>query len=286
MTTDAPPDRHFSHEAMNTTFHLHLRGLDEATAAAISRECFEHIDFLENRLSRFIEGSDVSRINRMNAGETLYLSEPCHQCLLLALDAFSRTAGLFDVTLGTRIQHRKTGNDGPPPPITGSLTIHPDVPAITCGELGREIDLGGIGKGFALDQLRQILADWGAEDALLSAGASSITALGPQPWPVDLTGDGAAVRIQLSNQSLAASGTAIQGSHIVHPAGDHAMPASPCGRVWVVAHSAALAEIWSTALMLLPPEQMPDFLAGDPGIISVHAEREGRITPVPITPAS
>lgn len=272
-----PDPRHFSHEAMNTTFSLRIRGLDEATARGMARECFDQLDFLESRLSRFIEGSDVSRINRMKAGETLYLSEPCHQCLLLALDAYARTGGLFDVTLGARIQHRKSGCLGPPPPLAGSLTIHPDVAAVTCGAPGREIDFGGIGKGFALDQLRQLLADWGAEDALLCAGASSIIALGPQPWPVDLTGDRESLRIALVNQSLAASGTGIQGSHIVHPAGEEAMPADPCGRVWVTAPTAALAEIWSTTLMLVDPEQMADWIAGEPDITSVHAERSGRI---------
>ena len=70
---------------MNTTFSLRLRGLDEATARGMARECFDQLDFLETQLSRFIEGSDVSRINQMQAGETLYLSETCHQCLLLAL---------------------------------------------------------------------------------------------------------------------------------------------------------------------------------------------------------
>lgn len=283
MNPSAPlPDpRHFSHEAMNTTFRLRIRGLDDVTARGMARECFDQLDFLESRLSRFIEGSDVSRINRMKAGETLYISEPCHQCLLLSLDAYARTGGLFDVTLGARIQHRKSGHDGPPPPLAGSLIIHPDVPAVTCGEPGREIDFGGIGKGFALDQLRQLLADWGAGDALLSAGASSITALGPQLWPVDLTGGQNSLRIQLTNQSLAASGTGIQGSHIVHPAGEEAMPASPCSRVWVVAPSAALAEIWSTTLMLVEPEQMAEWNAEEPDIISVHAEWNGRVMPIP-----
>lgn len=277
MTDAAFDARHFSHEAMNTTFRLRIRGLDLATARGMARECFDQLDFLESRLSRFIHGSDVSRINHMKAGETLYLSESCHQCLLLALDAYQRTAGLFDVTLGARIQHRKSGHHGPPPPLVGSLTVHPDVPAITCGEPGREIDLGGIGKGFALDHLRELITDWGAHDALLSAGASSITALGPQPWPIDLTGDEQIHRIHLANQSLAASGTGIQGAHIVHPAGDHAMPASPSGRLWVLASTATLAEIWSTALMLVAFEDLPDLISLDPGITAVHVERNGEI---------
>jgi thiamine biosynthesis lipoprotein len=274
--TPFPTARLFSHEAMNTTFHLRICEASESTARDMARECCDHLDFLESRLSRFIDDSDVSRINRMQAGQTLYLNELTHQCLLAALDAYARTGGLFDITLGSRIEHRKSGDSGPVPPLTGQLTIHPDVPAVTCGAPGREIDLGGIGKGFALDQLRLLLLDWSAEGGLLTAGASSMLAFGPQAWPVELTGDIDSERIVLSNQSLSASGTAIQGSHIIHPGGETAMPAEPCRRVWVTAPTATLAEIWSTSLMLLEPGDIPDFIAGEQTLSTVHLQIDDR----------
>ena len=173
-----------------------------------------------------------------------------------------------------------TGNpaaEGPPPPVAGRLIIHPDIAAITCEEPGREIDLGGIGKGFALDQLKQLLVDWDAGDFLLGAGASSLLAFGPAEWPVELAGDRESSRIALRNQSLSVSGTGIQGSHIVHPAGPGAMPASACSRIWVTAATAALAEIWSTALMLVDPEEIADFIAANEDITSVHIDCAGRI---------
>lgn len=267
----------FTHEAMNTTFTLRLRGIDMETAKGIARESFELVDRLESRLSRFMESSDVSRINVMAAGETLYLSEDCHQCLLLALDAHARTGGLFDITLGKRIEHRKSGDEGPPPAITGSLIIHPDVPAVTCVEPGRELDLGGIGKGYALDRLKQLLMDWEVDDALLAAGASSLLAFGPADWPVDLAGSFGSERIALSNQAISVSGTGIQGSHIIHPGGEEDMPATSCNRIWTLAPTAALAEIWSTALMLIEPHEIPGFLADEPEIAGVYAEAQGRL---------
>ena len=272
-----PDARYFTHEAMHTTFSLRLLGVDEQDARGMARECFEQVDFLEGHLSRFIEGSDVSRINGMAAGETLYLSEACHQCLLLALDAYSRTHGLFDITLGTRIAHCKSGLADPVPALVGRLVIHPDLAAITCEEPGREIDFGGIGKGFALDQLKQLFIDWGVEGALLAAGASSLLAIGPQPWPVELTGDQDSLRIDLAGQSLSASGTEIQGSHIIHPWGSDAMPAVPSRRIWVSAATAVLAEIWSTALMLVEPEEIPDLLLGGDDVSGVYADRGGRV---------
>ena len=270
-------DRRFEHEAMRTTFTLHLRGMDAGDAEALARECFDQIDYLESKLSRFIEGSDVFRINRMAAGETLYLSESCHECLLLAMDAHARTGGLFDITLGARIEHHKSGADGPAPDLTGRLIIHPDAPAVTCEMPGREIDLGGIGKGFALDRLKLLLTEWDAPGALLAAGASSLLACGPDAWPVDLAGGGGTLRIAIENESLSASGTGIQGAHILHPLGPEAMPAAPCARVWVTAASAALAEAWSTALMLVEPAEIHDFLAGEEGVTAVHADLGGRV---------
>jgi thiamine biosynthesis lipoprotein len=278
--TPLPPSYLFTHEAMNTTFQLRLCAAEASFAADMARECFEHLEFLEARLSRYVDDSDVSRINHLVLGQTLHISESTHLCLLAALDAYARTGGLFDITLGRRIEHRKSGDDGEAPPLLGRLTIHPDIAAVTCDEPGREIDLGGIGKGFALDQLRDILIDWGAEGGLLTAGASSLLAFGPDAWPVELAGAGETVRIALFNQSLSASGTGIQGSHILHPGGDDAMPQQSCDRVWVVAPQAALAEIWSTALMLLEPDVIADFITGDDTVSAVYIDREGKVSPI------
>lgn len=267
----------FKHEAMNTTFCLRLCEDDKGFAAGMAKECFDQIDFLESRLSRYADGSDISCINHMKAGEILYISEVTHQCLLQALDAHARTGGLFDITLGNRIEHQKNRDAGAPPPLDGSIVIHPDSPAVSCSAPGRQLDLGGIGKGFALDRLQQLLLEWGSQGGMLSAGASSLLAFGPQAWPIDLTGGESPMRIALQNTSLSASGTAIQGSHIVHPAGAEAMPRTPCTHVWVTAPTAALAEIWSTALMLLDPTDIPAFVAGEETLRTVHVEEAGKI---------
>jgi len=267
----------FQHEAMNTIFCLRLCEDDKQAAAGMAKECFDQLDFLESRLSRYVEGSDISCINQMQEGEIRYISEVTHQCLLLALDAHARTGGLFDITLGNHIEHQKNREIGDLPPLQGSIIIHPDVAAVTCVTPGRQLDLGGIGKGFALDQLRALLVEWNSQGGMLSAGASSLLAFGPQVWPVDLTGASDHRRITLKNASLSASGTAIQGSHIVHPAGAIAMPAKACAHVWVTAATAALAEIWSTTLMLLDPADIPSFVKGEEELHSVHSEDDSQI---------
>ncbi len=265
----------FTYEAMNTTFSMRFPGMEQNAASGLARECYETLDRLEALLSRFVADSDVSRINAMEAGQTLHITEETHACLLVALRAYEQTGGLFDVTLGSRIEHLKSQAEGEAPAVRGRLMVHPDVAAVTCEEPGRMIDLGGIGKGFALDRMKHMLAEWDAPEFMLTAGASSMLAHGALVWPVDLAGTTERTKIGLQNAALSASGTIIQGSHIVHPAGPEAMPESPCEHVWVTAETAALAEVWSTALMLLPADEITDFLQPDDGLLSVHADCAG-----------
>jgi thiamine biosynthesis lipoprotein len=275
--------RFFAHEAMKTTFTLRFADMGEEDAKGVTRECFELVDRLENALSRYCEGSEVWRINHLRAGETLYLSDACHRCLLKALEGWQATGGLFDITQGRRIEHRKSALDGPVPEICGSLIVHPDVPAITCVEEGRELDLGGIGKGFALDEMAALLADWEIGNVLLAAGGSSLLAAGDAVWPVELAGDGGVMKMELSNEALSASGTGIQGAHIVHPGAPGGAPNYGCKRVWVVAPSAAAAEVWSTAVMLVPAGDLEGWLAegGDYRRVLVE-EKEGMRTVFPM----
>ncbi len=247
----------FSHQAMKTTFSLRMPVGEEQRLRNVARVCFEQLDRLESQLSRFVDGSDINRINHMQAGDSLLITDECHACLLEALRMYGETGGLFDVTLGARIEHVKHGREGESPPILGSLTVAPDRPLIVCDSPGRQIDLGGIGKGFAIDRLRETLIDWGIESALISAGGSTQLAHGRLIWPLELTGGKDSVRIELRGEALSASGLGFQGNHIVHPDADRS-PGDGMSytRVWLKAPTAAEADAWSTAVMLMTDEQI------------------------------
>lgn len=259
----------FTHEAMKTTFSLRMPEGDPGHLRNVARVCFEQVDRLESQLSRFVEGSDVSQINHMQAGDSLFISEDCHACLLQALRLHQETGGLFDVTLGARIEHVKAGKEGEAPPVLGSLVVAPDRPLIVCDSPGREIDLGGIGKGFALDRLRETLIEWEVESALISAGASTQLAHGRLIWPLELAGDHGAVRIELRGEALSASGVGIQGGHIVHPDGGNGERMS-YKRLWLKAPTAAEADAWSTAVMLMTDEQIRELGDDQPGSLYVE----------------
>lgn len=250
----------FDHIVMKTTFILRILSEDAKLAHDVAHAAITLLDEIENTLSRYIEGSDVFRINHMEAGQTLFISETCYDCIRLASEAHEQTDGLFDITLGKLIEHHKNEDTGSAPPLTGKLSIDPDRPMITCETAGREIDLGGIGKGYALDQIKLLLEDWGIESALLCAGASTQLAFGPKTWPIELSGDHHQQTIELNNQALSASGIGIQGSHIVSPI-EHSEPSYAFKRAWILQPSAAMADAWSTALMLVDAERLRAFEA-------------------------
>ncbi|MEM0964522.1 MAG: FAD:protein FMN transferase [Verrucomicrobiota bacterium] len=243
------------HEAMKTTFTLNLECDSGDHAKTLASACFQRIDEIENKLSRYIPGSDIWQLNHMESGSSLFVSDECHQCLLLSMEAYQLTYGYFDVTLGKQIEHRKTSAEGSMPVLGGQLQIVPDRPVVQCLEAGREIDLGGIGKGYALDCLLQLLKDEGSIKAgFLSAGSSTHLAFGEKQWEVALVGDETRRELGLRNEALSASGTAIQGAHIISPFSNQAAALNK--RVWVVDPSAAMADARSTAAVLMDVESL------------------------------
>ena len=83
---------------MKTTFTLRLIHAQAKHARDAANQAFALIDEIENALSRYISGSDVSQINRMQGGQTLFISETCYECVRIALKIYVDSDGLFDIT--------------------------------------------------------------------------------------------------------------------------------------------------------------------------------------------
>jgi len=260
----------FEHKAMKTIFTFRLQHEDRKVAATAANEAFQLIDEVEDKLSRYREGSDVWQINHMEADQTLFISELCYDCLLLSLQALTETMGFFDVTLGRQIEHQKRQEEGAPPELTGQIMLVPDRPAVYCKEPGREIDLGGIGKGFALDRAKALLRGWGVDTGILSAGASTHLAFGEKAWRLGLSARKQTLDIDLRNQSLSASGTGVQNEHILSPLGEQSPYQHP--RIWVLHESAAWADAWSTAAMLMNREELGSLANKTSGLYFEDAE--------------
>ncbi len=201
--------RRFSHEAMATVFEVHAAHPDRRYAAQAAQAAFDLADRLERELSRFVPNSDISRVNQLAAGGSTRVGPSAMECLVIARHMFDLTGGAFDVSIGTGLP---------------SLEIDPDVCLVRAARSGVRIDLGGIGKGYAVDLMAELLEEWGLETALVHGGFSSVLALEAPPaldgWPLTLSdpGDSSRVLAHLSvrQTALGASGRR-KGDHIVEP---------------------------------------------------------------------
>lgn len=250
-----------SHAAMATEFTLTIRHQDEAYARGAAQAVWDEIDRIEALLSRFREGSDIYCINHSDAGATLPLREETDLCLRLAMRVMQATQGVFDIGVGglsealekSGAQFSAAMEDALQKKSRGSLVLHEDSSHITVLEPGLKLDLGAIGKGFAVDWAQSLMADYEIDNYLLNSGGSSVWANAPEgeTWTVRLAGDSRSFLFRGRQCAVSASGTNLKGAHIVDP--QKGIPSAyPHKRSWAICQSGALADAMATACLLMP----------------------------------
>jgi thiamine biosynthesis lipoprotein len=260
-----PARLHFSHEAMATVFEVRCVHRDARYARQAADAAFDLVDRLEQELSRFVANSDVSRISTLAAGESTRVSPTTLECLAIARHLHDLTGGAFDVSIGTGLP---------------DLELDPDTFTVHALRDGIRLDLGGIGKGYAIDRVAELLDEWEVRHALVHGGFSSVLALETPPdqegWPLTLSAPGGRevlARLQARRQALSASGTR-KGDHIVDPrtgrpasrrAAWVALPAPPAGPDGG-GSPAAVAEGLSTAFMILAESEIAEHVRAVPGL--------------------
>lgn len=275
-----PAVHKYGHEAMATTFEIFLATEDEDYAASMAREAFQLLDRLEEQLSRFRPHSDVSIINQLEAGESVKLSIPAFDCLKLAFEISSETAGAFDVSLAPvmdRIRNEKGEivdlkqevlDEAFEEKREGLYLLRVEDLSVYCQATGAGIDLGGIGKGFALDQMAEFLEEWDLPQALLHGGGSTVLALDPpegeEGWKVGFGEESGREPVWLKRAALSGSGKAVKGAHVLDPR--TGQPALGHTRTWAQAPSAALSDALSTAFMVMSKEEVDAYCESHPRV--------------------
>lgn len=237
--------------AMGTRVELHaFHGATPAALAAARRAVVAVDDALTiHRPSPLVALNDA-----LLAGREATVSDPIlRDALAAAAAAHAATFGLFDVSAD-----RRTGGDW-------TMIRFDRASGSVAASRPLALDFGGLGKGLALDRAGAVLRDAGVVSALLSAGESSILALGEHPlggrWPFasphPLDPDATLLAVELLDQSLAISATVGAGTHAPERAAllrpnDPAAIAPPACAV-AIADSGAAAEALSTALIVADP---------------------------------
>src|SRR5688572_9665799 len=157
----------FQHEAMATYFEITIAGQERDYARQAAEAAFRELDQLENTLSRYIESSDIARANRLARGATMIVSDDTLECLLTAADISLVTGRAFDPSYDS-VRPAGLAPDELP------FLLHPESHTLTSLADRLHLDLGAVGKGFALDQMADILREWQINFACLNAGGSSV----------------------------------------------------------------------------------------------------------------
>jgi thiamine biosynthesis lipoprotein len=281
-----PGMNRFSHEAMATTFEILIVHEDERFARQAAQAAFNEADRLEGELSRFIPNSDISRINNLPANQTLRLGLDTFECLKLSSEIYAQTDGAFDITIGSLFGcwHNEQGTERTPSPeqlnlarqYTGTNFFQLDEEEHTIRLLTSPliIDLGGIGKGYAVDKMAELLREWSIDTALISGGYSSILALNAPPnikgWPLTLSNPldrkKILVRPYLQNQALSSSGLQ-KGRHIIAPRTGN--PVDSTIAAWSSTPDAATVDALSTAFMIMSPDEIEEYCLNHPDAMAM-----------------
>src|ERR1700685_145157 len=165
-------------------------------------DALDMIHALEAQMTVYREESELSRLNRMAAVQDVQVEPALFQLLLLARDISRETAGAFDPTSGPLIALWRACRDKgrvPAPDeiaaareVTGMSHVRFDQERMTVrfDRPGIELNLGAIGKGYAVDRAGDFLVQEGVEDWLFHGGYSSVRVrgghFGHDGWPVGL----------------------------------------------------------------------------------------------------
>jgi thiamine biosynthesis lipoprotein len=259
--------------AMACRFEITLSG-ERASDIPAARDALDEAERLEALLSVFRDTSEISRVNDQAGIGAVTASDDVVTLLGRCQELSAATGGAFDIT-STPLSRcwgflRREGRLPADAEIDQALALvgmdalscDPDTNRVSLSKRGAALNLGAIGKGFAVQAIGAALWRRGVRDALVSAGSSSVLAVGGRRdgWTVDVTVSGPArrvlARLRLRNAALGTSGAGEQFievdgrryGHILDPRTGR--PAAGVVNATVVTADATSADALATAFFV------------------------------------
>ncbi|WP_156351247.1 FAD:protein FMN transferase [Sphingomonas sp. Leaf25] len=274
---------------MNTRFSLVVPNISAESGESLAIDIGRRLVQDECVMSRFDPDAEVATINRLPARRRLPLSDRLFAILSDCRAHWIRTHGAFDVTLGATNDNWRSGGRGPGASAPGGwdqVDLDADRRTIAFAQAGVRIDLGGVGKGIALQGVAGRIAAAGIDHAFVSFGDSSILIIGPQPggaaWRIGIRDEGEPAAslhaFDLYGGSVSTSGIDPIRPHLIEPTARRA----PRGwRMLSVACACPVeAEVLSTALIVRPAKERAAILANYPSVQAVEFRRRTEGGPV------
>ncbi|HEX4229354.1 MAG TPA: FAD:protein FMN transferase [Bryobacteraceae bacterium] len=245
--------------------------------AAIS-DALDEARRLDDMLSNYKPHSEWSEMNRLAAQRPVHISGELFHLLAACVEYSRESNGTFDISVGPLMKvwgfYKGTGHLADPGSVRTALKsvgyrniiLNPQARTVRFRREGVELDPGGVGKGYAVDRMADLLRKEGVRSALISAGGSSIYALGAPPgkdgWRIDLMNPGKqskswAHSVTLCDESLSTSGSyekyfyadGKRWSHIMDPRTGY--PSEGMISVSVIAPKTLDSEVWAKPYYIL-----------------------------------
>jgi len=282
--------------AMATVFEV-LLPYGPAHAQAAAQDALGLIERLEAQLTVYRPTSEISRLNRLAELAPVTVETALFDLLAFAARLSEETAGAFDITAGPLIKawgfYRRQGRVPEPDELAEALgrvgmshvELNAERRSVRFRKRGMEINLGSIGKGYALDCAAVRLWDeWGVRSALLHGGTSSVLAIGappgePRGWAVGIRHPWEPARrlltVRLRGRALATSGATFQNfayngrklGHLLDPRTGR--PAEGVALATAFAPTASEADALATAFYILGVEPTRRYCETHPDVSAV-----------------
>jgi thiamine biosynthesis lipoprotein len=309
---EAPPPLHdvallrLSHRAMATTFEIVLP-FATPHAAELSEPAFGLLERLEAQMTVYRDSSDVVNLNRLAPYAAVIVEERLFELLQLAARVTSETEGAFDITAGALVKawgffrgpRRVPSDEARKSALerTGmrQVVLTPEQQTVRYLRPGLEINLGSIGKGYAVDRMAELLDEM--PTFLLHGGHSSVYARGtpdndPRGWAIGLKHPWDEERrlgqVWLRDRALGTSASTFRhleynGKKLGHNLDPRSgWPAEGIASATVLAPTAAEADALATAFFVLGVEKTRAYCEAHPDIGAVLLPDEPGADPVVI----
>jgi thiamine biosynthesis lipoprotein len=280
---------------MGSSFEVRLP-VQVPGAADLATRALDLIEDLEAQLTVYRDDSEVARINAEAHFGPMPVEPGLFALLQRAVSLWSETGGAYDVTSGAlslawgftrgprRVPDSATLRDALDRTGSQHLRLDAENQIIEFDRPGVVINLGSIGKGYAIDRAAALIRDyWFPTPALIHGGRSSLYALGSPPdqfggrWSValrnPLDADNPVGTIRIRNRGMGTSGAAFQRfeeggriyGHLIDPRTGEPPEDGPLS-VTVLAPTAAEADALSTAFYLLGPDAAASYAREHPEV--------------------
>lgn len=268
-------------DAMGSTFSVVLYGEDRNKLESASEAALEEVRRLDSLLSNYKPESEWSQVNRDAARKPVVVSQELFDLLAACVNYSRQSEGSFDITVGPLMKvwgfYRGTGHLPKPGEVKQAMDqigyrnikLNPADRSVSFSRSGLNLDPGGVGKGYAVDRMADVLRREGVKSALISGGGSSIYCLGAPPdedgWRIKVedprhAGDPDApfaAEVILKDESISTSGSyekffVAEGktwSHIMDPRTGY--PAQGTLSVSVISPRTLDSEVWAKPYFIM-----------------------------------